>query len=72
MKVTYEFEITPDCTESDFMDLMIVQKAQDMYAALHALEQYLRQVKDGHIKDGKDQIMDRLFDLVFESGIGEI
>lgn len=70
MKVTYEFMIEND--GDGYLDYRIFQKSQEMYAALIELEGYVTHLKKEYINDDKEEILSHLFEIIFNSEIGDI
>jgi len=70
MKVIYEFSNKSD--DNDYVDLKIFQKAKSMYSSLQEIEHYLRQIKKGYVQENIEDIIDYIFDIISDSGIGDI
>jgi len=70
MKVSYEFNYQTG--DEDFYNLQVFQKAHAMLHAINKIEDYLRQVNKGYIKDDLEDVIDYVFDVIFEHNIGEI
>lgn len=70
MKITYEFICEPD--SEGYLDFRIFQKANEMYAALNELDEYVRLLNKEYISDDKETIIERLFDIIYKSQIGDI
>lgn len=66
----YEFICEPE--SEDYLDFRIFQKSNEMYAALLELDEYARQLRKEYIQDDKETILDRLFDILGKSEIGDI
>jgi hypothetical protein len=69
MKVSYDFMTD---IEDDYEDLKIFQKAIEMYGALIEIKDYLRQLKNVDQTPEIDNIIENIFDIIFDSDIGEI
>jgi len=71
MKVIYEYDIDMD-DRSDVNALKMVQIGNDMYLALHDIQDYIRQVNKGWNDDDKEKILDTILDFIAESKIYDI
>lgn len=70
MKVIYEFNCLPE--SDDFYDYKIYQYAKQMYSSLLELERYTRDLSKENIDHDKEKIIERLWEIIFDSKIGEI
>jgi len=70
MKVIVEFN-TNNENCNDRFDLQLFQNASKMYFALQNMSNYLRALRKGHKEDDRNEIMSRLEEFVFDSGILE-
>ena len=72
MKITYEFNISPDEEADDEHDLKLFQIASDMYDALFELSNYRRRLEKEYDPFDFDAVWDRLGDILTDSKIHEI
>ena len=69
MKITYEFDFREE--SDDFYDIQVFQNSKKMFIALQILDEYAHGLRKEHITDDKEQIINTLSDIIFDSGIGD-
>ncbi len=69
MKVNYEFMVD---IQDEYEDLKIFQRSMEMYSALVEIKCYLTTLKNDEPTNEVENIIENIFDLIWDADIGEI